>query len=285
MFADSKRTKVFRHVFLILGCLLVMFPVYVTFVASTLSLGEIMTRPMQLIPGRHGLQNYYQALFFGGRGLGGAQRIGALVMIQNSMIMAVGITVGKIIVSLLSSFAIVFFRFPGRTLAFWIILVTLMLPVEVRIVPTYQLASTLGLLNSYMGLILPLAVSATATFLFKQYFMSIPDQIVESAKIDGASAMRFFRSILVPMSRTPMASLVVIQFVYGWNQYLWPLLVTTQRRFYTLMIGIARMLATGDHQAEWQVVMAMTILSMIPTIIIVIGMQKAFVRGLTEADK
>ena len=285
MIADPVRTRVFRHTFLIVGCMLVLFPIYVSFVASTLRLEQIFQRPMPFLPGGEFLTNYYQALFVGGRGLGGARAIGALVMVRNSLILAVGITVSKIIISLLSSFAIVFFRFPGRFIAFWLVLVTLMLPVEVRIVPTYQLVSSMGLLNSYAGLILPLAVSATATFLFRQYFMTIPDEMVEAAKVDGASPMRFFWHILIPMSRTPIATLVVIQFVYGWNQYLWPLIATTERRFWTLMIGLSRMLATADHQADWHIVMAITIIAMIPTIVIVLSMQQQFVKGLTESEK
>ncbi len=285
MIFDSTPTRVFRHFFLVIGCLIVIVPIYFVFVASTIPLPAIFQRPMPLLPGSEVIQNYYQAIFHGGRGLGGARAIGAGVMLQNSFIMAGGITVAKIVVSLLSTFAIVFFRFPGRSILFWLIFMTLMLPVEVRIVPTYGLVSSLGMLNSYVGLILPLAVSATATFLFKQYFMTIPDQLVEAAKIDGAGPMRFFSYILVPMSRTPIAALVVIQFVYGWNQYLWPLLITTERRFYTVMIGLGRMLNAGDAQADWHIIMAITILSMIPTMLLVLGMQKSFVKGLTEADK
>ncbi|POR00674.1 glycerol-3-phosphate transporter [Alkalispirochaeta sphaeroplastigenens] len=285
MITDPLRTRVFRHTFLLIGCLVVIFPIYITFVASTLRLEEIFQRPMPFLPGGELFNNYFSAFFVGGRGLGGAHGIGAMVMVQNSAIMAVGITVSKIIISLLSSFGIVFFRFPGRGVAFWLVLFTLMLPVEVRIVPTYQMVSDMGLLNSYPGLIMPLAVSATATFLFRQYFMTIPDELIEAAKMDGATPMRFFRSILVPMSRTPIATLVVIQFVYGWNQYLWPLIATTERRFWTLMIGLSRMLATADHQADWHIVMAITIIAMIPTIIIVLSMQKLFVKGLTESEK
>lgn len=285
MITDPIGTRIFRHTFLVIGCVVILFPIYVTFVASTLRLEQIFQRPMPFLPGTEFFTNYFQAFFVGGRGLGGARAIGASVMVRNSLILAVGITGFKIVISLLSSFAIVFFRFPGRSIAFWLVLFTLMLPVEVRIVPTYQLVSDMGLLNSYLGLILPLAVSATATFLFRQYFMTIPDEMIEAAKVDGAGAMRFFRSILVPMSRTPIATLVVIQFVYGWNQYLWPLIATTERRFWTLMIGLSRMLATADHQADWHIVMAITIIAMVPTIIIVLTMQKQFVKGLTESEK
>ncbi len=285
MIQDPMRTKIFRHTFLILGGLFIIFPIYMAFVASTLRLEQIFQRPMPFLPGSEFFTNYFQALFVGGRGLGGAQAIGALILVQNSLILAVGITVSKIIISLLSSFAMVFFKFPGRPLAFWLVLFTLMLPVEVRIVPTYRLISDFGMLNSYVGLILPLSVSATATFLFRQYFLTIPDEMVEAAKVDGATPMRFFRSILVPMARTPIATLVVIQFVYGWNQYLWPLIITTERRYYTLMIGLSRMLATADHQADWHIVMSITIIAMIPTMIIVLSMQQQFVKGLTESDK
>ena len=285
MITDPKPIRVFRHIILILACLIVVVPIYFVFVASSIPLPAIFQRPMPLIPGSQIIENYRHALFVGGRGLGGARAIGAFTMLQNSLIMAVGITVAKIIVSLLSTFAIVFFRFPGRSAFFWVIFLTLMLPVEVRIVPTYALISAFGMTNSYVGLILPLAVSATATFLFKQYFMTVPDQLIEAAKIDGAGPMRFFTYILLPMSRTPIASLVVIQFVYGWNQYLWPLLVTSRREYYTLMLGISRMLNAGDAQADWHIIMAITILSMIPTIVLVLTMQKQFVKGLTEADK
>ncbi|MFP4375173.1 MAG: sn-glycerol-3-phosphate ABC transporter permease UgpE [Spirochaetaceae bacterium] len=285
MISDPKPVRLARHLFLLVACLIVVVPIYFVFVASSIPLPAIFQRPMPMVPGGALLENYRTAIFEGGRGLGGANPIGAATMLKNSMILAVGITVMKILISLHSTFAIVFFRFPGRNLFFWTIFLTLMLPVEVRIVPTYSLISALGMRNSYVGLILPLAVSATATFLFKQYFMTIPDELVEAAKIDGAGPMRFFAHILVPMSRTPIASLVVIQFVYGWNQYLWPLLLTTERRFYTIMLGISRMLNAGDAQADWHIVMATTVLSMIPTIILVLSMQKQFVKGLTETDK
>ncbi|TVQ98425.1 MAG: sn-glycerol-3-phosphate ABC transporter permease UgpE [Spirochaetaceae bacterium] len=285
MITDPVRVRIVRHAALVVGCTVVMVPIYMAFVASTLELAQIFERPMPLFPGRQFIRNYVQALVVGGRGLGGARAIGALTMVQNSMILAVGITVSKIVISLFSSFGIVFFRFPGRSVVFWLVLVTLMLPVEVRIVPTYQLVSDLRLLNSFAGLIMPLAVSATATFLFRQYFMTIPDEIVEAAKVDGAGPMRFFTSILLPMSRTPIATLVVIQFVYGWNQYLWPLIATTDRRFWTLMLGLSRMLATADHQADWHIVMAITIIAMIPPVALVLSMQKQFVKGLTESDK
>jgi sn-glycerol 3-phosphate transport system permease protein len=206
-------------------------------------------------------------------------------MMKNSFIMALGISVGKIIISLLAAFAIVYFRFPGQNFFFWSVFVTLMLPIEVRIMPTYKVISDLGMLDSYVGLILPMMVSATGVFLFRQFFKSVPREIVEAAQMDGSSPMRFFAQILVPMTKTSIAAMFVIQFLYGWNQYLWPLLITTQEKYYTLLIGINRMLAVGDQQAEWQIIMATTILAMLPPVLVVISMQKQFVKGMTETEK
>jgi len=199
--------------------------------------------------------------------------------------MALGISLGKIAISLLSAFAIVYFRFPGRRLFFWLIFLTLMLPVEVRIVPTYEVIANFGMLNSYSGLILPLIASATATFLFRQFFMTVPDELAEAARVDGASPMRFFFDILLPMSRTNIAALFVILFIYGWNQYLWPLLITTDPSMNTIVMGIKQMFPSGDDTADWPVIMATSILAMVPPVLVVIGMQKLFVRGLVESEK
>ena len=206
-------------------------------------------------------------------------------MLINSLIMALGIAVGKIIISLLSAFAIVYFRFPGRSIFFWMIFLTLMLPVEVRIVPTFEVIADLGMLNSYQGLILPLIASATATFLFRQFFMTIPDELAEAARVDGASPMKFFIDIVVPMSRTNMAALFVILFIYGWNQYLWPLMITTDPDMNTIVMGIKQMFPSGDDVAEWPVIMATSILAMIPPVIVVVSMQRLFVRGLVDSEK
>ena len=206
-------------------------------------------------------------------------------MLINSLIMAVGIAVGKIIISLLSAFAIVYFKFPGRGFFFWMIFLTLMLPVEVRIVPTYEVVAGFGMLNSYSGLILPLIASATATFLFRQFFMTIPDELAEAARVDGAKPMRFFIDIVLPMSRTNIAALFVILFIYGWNQYLWPLLITTDPEMNTIVMGIRQMFPSGDDVADWPVIMATSILAMIPPVIVVISMQKLFIRGLVDSEK
>ena len=269
------------HVFLILALAVIIFPIWLTFAASTRELKEILAAPMPLAPGAHFIENYRRALFEGSQNLGAS----ALTMMGNSLVMALGISVGKIAVSLLAAYAIVFFKFKLRGFCFWSIFITLMLPVEVRIMPTYKVISQLGLLNSYWGLILPMIVSATAVFLFRQFFMALPREIAEASQMDGARPMEFFTRILVPMTRTPIAAMFVIQFIYGWNQYLWPLLITTKVKYYTLLIGINKMLAGADSQVDWQIVMATTLLAMVPPLLVVIFMQKQFVAGMTDTEK
>jgi sn-glycerol 3-phosphate transport system permease protein len=268
------------HAILILGCLIIAFPIYTTFVASTHSL-EAIASSFPLWPGRHLIENYHQALTVG------SGEVGATVgtMMMNSLIMALGITFGKIFISLLAAFAIVYFRFRFRMFFFWMIFITLMLPVEVRILSTYKVVADLKMLDSYSGLIFPLIASATATFLFRQFFMTVPDELCEAVRIDGGGPLRFFFDILLPMSRTSIAALFVILFIYGWNQYLWPLLITTDESYYTLLLGIKRMLDVGEGQADWQIIMASTMLAMIPPVLVVIFMQKQFVRGMTETEK
>jgi sn-glycerol 3-phosphate transport system permease protein len=266
------------HAGLILGVALIFFPIWLAFVASTVTQQEIVRPPMPLLPGDQFYENYRRALVAG---------VNAPVawMLFNSMVMAMGIAIGKIVISLLSAFAIVYFRFPGRMLFFWLIFLTLMLPVEVRIVPTYEVIAGFGMLNSYTGLILPLIASATATFLFRQFFLTIPDELAEAARVDGAGPMRFFFDILVPMSRTNIAALFVILFIYGWNQYLWPLLITTDPSMNTIVMGIRQMFPSGDDLADWPVIMATSILAMLPPVVVVIGMQKLFIRGLVDSEK
>jgi sn-glycerol 3-phosphate transport system permease protein len=237
-----------------------------------------------MLPGTEFFENYANALFRGSPEGYGA-KVPVIKMMMNSAIMAIGITVGKIIISLLSAFAFVYFRFPFRNLCFWLIFITLMLPVEVRIVPTYEVVANLNLLNSYTGLIFPLIASATATFLFRQFFMTIPDEMVEAARMDGCSPMRFFFDILIPISKTNIAALFVILFIFGWNQYLWPLLMTTDPDMRTIVMAIDSMIPTGDDYAHWPTVMATAMLAMVPPIIVVISMQKFFVKGLLESDK
>ncbi|AWZ19644.1 Glycerol-3-phosphate ABC transporter, permease protein UgpE [Roseovarius sp. AK1035] len=266
------------HLAMIAGVLVIFFPIWLAFVASTVTQPEIVRPPMPLWPGDQLIENYTAALFSG-------VNVPVLSMLGNSLIMAVGIAVGKIIISLTSAFAIVYFRFPGRNLFFWLIFLTLMLPVEVRIVPTYEVIAGFGMLNSYQGLIFPLIASATATFLFRQFFLTIPDELAEAARVDGANPMQFFWDILLPMSRTNIAALFVILFIYGWNQYLWPLLITTDPSMNTIVMGIRQMFPSGDDVADWPVIMATSILAMIPPVVVVISMQKLFIRGLVDSEK
>ena len=273
---------ILAHAVMVLGVLLVAFPIYLAFVASTHQPQDIVQSPMPLWPGSHMWETYRTALFGGGDG---AERPPVARMMMVSFITAMVIALGKIAISLLSAFAIVYFRFPARMFFFWAIFVTLMLPVEVRIGPTYQVVADLGMLNSYAGLTIPLIASATATFLFRQFFLTVPDELVEAARVDGAGPLRFFKDILVPLSRTSIAALFVIQFIYGWNQYLWPLLVTTEESMYPVVVGIKQMISGGDAQTEWNIVMATAMLAMLPPALVVMLMQKWFVKGLVDTEK
>jgi sn-glycerol 3-phosphate transport system permease protein len=272
----------FSHAVLMLGVLAVAFPLYVTFVASTLTLEQTLQVPMRLIPGNQLIENYSQVLT-GGTSTGSKAAVSS--MLFNSLVMALAIPLGKIAISIIASFAIVYFRFPLRMFFFWMIFVTLMLPVEVRIMPTFKVIADLGMLNTYAGLTIPLIASATATFLFRQFFMTVPDELAEAARVDGAGPMRFFWDVLMPLSKTTMAALFVIQFIYGWNQYLWPLLITTDESMYTTVIGIKRMIVGSDSANEWNLIMATAILAMLPPALVVMLMQKWFVKGLVETEK
>ena len=272
------------HLILLIGVSIVAFPLYLTFVASTQTAEQISRSiPMSMVPGNNFWETYRLALFGGETSLG--SKVPAVwPMMQTSLISALVISIGKIAISLLSAFALVYFRFPFKNFFFWMIFITLMLPVEVRISPTYEVVSNLGMLNTYAGLTVPLIASATATFLLRQFFLTVPDELVEAARMDGAGPMRFFKDILLPLSATNIAALFVIQFIYGWNQYLWPLLVTTNEDMYPIVMGIKRMLA-GEAYTEWNVVMATAILAMLPPALVVILMQKWFVKGLVDTEK
>jgi sn-glycerol 3-phosphate transport system permease protein len=271
------------HLVLILSVIIIAFPVWMTFVASTHDQSTMLRSPVPLLPGKHMFENYRQVLVEGfGRGFSG---VPIWVTLMNSMIMALGVALGKIAISIISAFAIVYFRFPLRMTCFWAIFVTLMLPVEVRIVPTYGVVASLGMLDSYSGLIIPIIASATATFLFRQFFLSVPDELAEAARVDGATPMRFFWDILLPMSRTTIAALFVIQFIYGWNQYLWPLLITTKESFYTVVMAVSRQANAVDATPSWNLLMAMAMLAMLPPVAVVVFMQRLFVRGLVETEK
>jgi len=274
---------VLAHLTLILGVLIVGFPLYVTFVASSHTAQAIMQAPMPMLPGSHLLDNYRTALLGDEAGIGSRAPVARMMWI--SLASAMIIATAKIAISLLSAFAIVYFRMPGKRLVFWSIFVTLMLPVEVRIGPTYQVVSDLGMLNTYAGLSVPLIASATATFLFRQFFMTVPDELLEAARMDGAGPLRFFKGMLLPLSATSIAALFVIQFIYGWNQYLWPLLATTSEDMYPIVIGIRRMIAGGDAGNDWNIIMATAMLAMLPPALVVILMQRWFVKGLVDTEK
>ena len=273
---------VMSHAVLIAGILVISFPLYVTFVASTHTLDDILKVPMPLLPGDRLWENYWQVLT-----AGTSKDVTAPVgrMMFNSLVMALVIAFGKIAISIIASFAIVYFRFPLRNFFFWMIFITLMLPVEVRIIPTFKVVADLGMINSYVGLTLPLIASATATFLFRQFFLTVPEELAEAARIDGAGPMRFFWDVVLPLSKTSIAALFVIQFIYGWNQYLWPLLITTDESMSTAVIGIKRMINTGDALTEWNLVMATAMLALLPPALVVMLMQRWFVKGLVETEK
>lgn len=282
MIGDGKTEQIARHAILLTGALLVLGPIWIAFVASTLDPADILSRAVPVLPGRRGFQTYSEVL------VQGAARSGApplWLMLANSALMALAIAAGKIAISLLSAFAIVYFRFPGRMLAFWLIFLTLMLPVEVRILPTFEVIAQLGLVNTYWGLTVPLMASATATFLFRQFFLTVPRELLDAARLDGAGPMAFLWHILLPLSRTSIAALFVILFVYGWNQYLWPLLVTTEPRYYTIVMGLQRMMAVPDSTPTWHTIMATAVLALLPPALVVLAMRRAFVRGLVDAEK
>jgi sn-glycerol 3-phosphate transport system permease protein len=265
------------HAALVAGIAAMCFPIWLAFVASTVTQAEIVRPPMPIWPGPHLLENYRAALF--------GQRNPVWRMLLNSTVMALGITLGKIAISIVSAYAIVYFRFPFRMAFFWTIFLTLMLPVEVRIVPTFEVVAGFGMLNSYAGLILPLVASATATFLYRQLFLTIPDELAEAARIDGAGPVRFFLDILWPMSRTNTAALFVILFIYGWNQYLWPLLITTRPEMATVVMGLETIIPSSEDIADWPVIMATAMLAMLPPVAVVVLMQSLFVKGLIESEK
>ncbi|KXU88150.1 glycerol-3-phosphate transporter [Paraburkholderia monticola] len=281
MIENRRGFDLFCHAVLILGVALVVFPVYVAFCAATMSEHEVFTVPLSLVPSTHLFENIATIWSHGtGNAAAPFNR-----MLLNSLVMALVIAIGKIAVSMISAYAIVYFRFPFRTAAFWLIFVTLMLPVEVRIFPTVEVVSSMHLSNTYTGLTLPLIASATATFLFRQFFKTLPDELMEAARIDGAGALRFFWDVVLPLSRTTMAALFVITFIYGWNQYLWPILITSQQSLTTAVIGIRGMIASGDTATEWHLVMTATLLAMLPPLVVVLTMQRWFVRGLVDSEK
>jgi sn-glycerol 3-phosphate transport system permease protein len=275
-------SRIFPHLVLCLGIVVVAFPVYIAFIASTHDATAVINGQFGLLPGGRFIENYTRVLF---TGTTSTTREPVWTMLVNSFVMAMAIAGGKILISIVSAFAVVYFKFPFRMTVFWLIFITLMLPVEVRIYPTYKIVSDLGLLDTYSGLTIPLIASATGTLLFRQFFMTIPDELIEASKIDGAGPWKFFKDTLVPLSLTTCAALFVIQFIYGWNQYLWPLLITTKDSMQTIVIGIKKMITTQDALTEWQLAMATSVLAMLPPVAVVVLMQRLFVKGLVETEK
>jgi sn-glycerol 3-phosphate transport system permease protein len=275
-------SRIFPHIILCLGIVVVAFPVYIAFIASTHDATAVINGQFGLLPGGRFIENYTRVLF---TGTTSTTREPVWTMLVNSFVMAMAIAGGKILISIVSAFAVVYFKFPFRMTVFWLIFITLMLPVEVRIYPTYKVVSDLGLLDTYSGLTIPLIASATGTLLFRQFFMTIPDELIEASKIDGAGPWKFFKDTLVPLSLTTCAALFVIQFIYGWNQYLWPLLITTKDSMQTIVIGIKKMIVTQDALTEWQLAMATAVLAMLPPVAVVVLMQRLFVKGLVETEK
>ncbi|GGZ85028.1 sn-glycerol-3-phosphate transport system permease protein UgpE [Ignatzschineria indica] len=281
MIENRKGLKILAHLTIIIALLMVCFPIYIAIIASTQSAEEVVNVPLSLLPGDHFWENYKVALL----GDGKRSSLSAGKMLWISLVMTLIIAIGKIAISITSAFAIVYFRFPGRIILFWIIFITLMLPVEVRIIPTFDVVANLHMLNSYAGLTIPLIASATATFLFRQFYSTVPDELLEAARIDGASAMRFFKDILLPLSTPTIAALFVIQFIYGWNQYLWPLLMTTREEMFPISVGLRQMMGSGDALVDWNIVMATTILMLIPPMAVILIMQRWLVKGLIDSEK
>ncbi|WP_410013082.1 sn-glycerol-3-phosphate ABC transporter permease UgpE [Sodalis sp. C49] len=281
MIEHRRGLDIFSHLILILSVAVILLPLYIALVAATMDNRQVFQVPLSLVPGSHLWENIRHVWQEGV----GSQAVPFSRLLFNSLVMALGITLGKISVSMLSAYAIVYFRFPLRNLFFWLIFMTLMLPVEVRIFPTVDVIANLHLLDSYTGLTLPLMASATATFLFRQFFMTIPHELLEAARIDGAGPLRFLWDILLPLSKTNLAALFVIIFIYGWNQYLWPILIINNSAMGTAVAGIRSMIASGDSATQWNYVMAAMLLTMIPPLAIVLLMQRWFVRGLVDSEK
>jgi sn-glycerol 3-phosphate transport system permease protein len=282
MVGGSRAGQLLAHLCLIIGVIVVAFPIYYVFIASTHTIQTILRPPLPLVPGGELVRNYADALGGGINQIGG---VSVWRLLANTTIVALAIAVGKILISITTAYAIVFFRFPLRMVFFWLIFITLMLPVEVRILPTYKVMVDLRLIDTYAGLILPLIASATATLLFRQFFMTIPNELLEAARVDGAGPWRFFKDILLPLSATNIAALFVILFIYGWTQYLWPLLVTNSNSMNTIVIALRKMISFADAETPWHLVMVTCVLAILPPILVVVLMQRWFVKGLVETEK
>lgn len=294
----------FTHLILFIGFIVAVGPIVIVAIAASHNLADVNKVPMSLIPGTDFWTNITTAWTTANLG----------PKLLNSLIFATGVAAGKVIISAITAFSLVYFRYPGRHFIFWLIFITLMLPLEVRIVPTYAVAANVlspfqgildvtglswliekvtgvevamnfGLLNSSLGLILPLVATATGTFLYRQFFLTIPDELTEAARMDGAGALRFFIDILLPLSRTNMAALGTIMFLWAWNQYLWPLLVTTDPAHMTAVTELKQLIPNIGGLPEWHIAMAGTLIVMLPPLLVVVLMQRWFVRGLISTEK
>ncbi len=273
------------HAILIVGVLFMSMPVWIAFATSTHAPETILRDGLKFWPGGHFFETYSEVLFVEG---GVMKSVLGTTMLKNSMILGIGFAVGKVIISMLAAYAIVYFRFRLAVPLFWVIFMTLLLPLEVRIIPSYEVVSGLGLLDTHTGLIVPLIASATGTFFFRQFFRAVPDELLEAARLDGATPWRFFVDILVPLSKTMIAAILIIMFVVGWNQYLWPLIMTTKEENYTLVIGIKQIyqiLSEGGELPQYQKAFALTILATLPPVLVVLVFQNWFVKGLVESEK
>lgn len=282
--ARIKWRHVGDHAILIAGAIFMLLPVVIAFMTSTHDAITIHREGVQFLPGDHLVDNYGTVML---KGIGFEGAVTGTRMMMNSLILGLGFSIGKIVVAMMAAYAIVYFRFPFAELAFWAIFATLLLPLEVRILPSYEIVQRMGLVNSYTGLIVPLIASATGTFFFRQFFKSVPDELVEAARIDGAGPLKFFFDILLPLSQTMIAAIFIIMFVYGWNQYLWPTLMTTNEDYFTLVRGIKQIIQVwvGSQIPEYGQVMALAMLAMLPPVLIVVVFQSWFIKGLTESDK
>lgn len=274
-----------NHLILLIGVLFMSLPVWVAFSTSTHTAETILREGLQFWPGSNFIETYREVMF---EEAGVMKSVLGITMLKNSLILGIGFAVGKVIISMLAAYAIVYFRFKLATPLFWIIFLTLLLPLEVRIIPSYEIVAGLGLLDTNFGLIVPLIASATGTFYFRQFFKSIPDELLEAARLDGASPWRFFVDMLIPLSKTMIAAILIIMFVVGWNQYLWPLIMTTKEENYTLVIGIKQIyqiLSEGGELPQYQKAFALTIMATLPPVLVVLFFQKWFVKGLVESEK
>tara|TARA_B110000971_G_scaffold53353_1_gene54274 strand:- start:3560 stop:4447 length:888 start_codon:yes stop_codon:yes gene_type:complete len=274
-----------NHIILLIGVVFMSLPVWVAFSTSTHSAETILREGLQFWPGTDFLKTYKEVMF---EEAGVMKSVLGITMLKNSMILGIGFAVGKVIISMLAAYAIVYFRFRLATPLFWIIFLTLLLPLEVRIIPSYEIVAGLGLLDTNFGLIVPLIASATGTFYFRQFFKSVPEELLEAARLDGATPWRFFIDILIPLSKTMIAAILIIMFVVGWNQYLWPLIMTTKEENYTLVIGIKQIyqiLSEGGELPQYQKAFALTIMATLPPVLVVLFFQNWFVKGLVESEK